>query len=174
MLRQLAIWIVCFSLTGLLTTCSISYTFNQSTIDYNVIKTIRISDFPNHATLISPGLSIMLTDAVKDKFTRSTRLEMVNANADLELEGEIIGYNVTPMAVKEDAYSSESKLTITIRVRYFNNVQPDKSFTGQGQTISAYTTFDSNRMLTEIQSEKDEEIVSELVDQIYNLTIADW
>ncbi|MCD8041668.1 MAG: LPS assembly lipoprotein LptE [Tannerellaceae bacterium] len=171
MLRKYTLWLSCLFMALSFTTCSISYTFNQSTIDYNVIKTIRISDFPNQATLVSPSLSILLTQELKDKFSRSTRLEMVNTNADLEIEGEITGYNVTPMAVRDDAYSSESKLTITIRVRYFNSVQPEKDFE---QSFSAYTTFDSNRMLTDIQSEVDAEIVSELIDQIYNSTVADW
>ncbi|MCC8154150.1 MAG: LPS assembly lipoprotein LptE [Tannerellaceae bacterium] len=170
MTRIFSLWLSClFFLTFI--GCSISYTFNQSTIDYSIINTIRISDFPNHATLVSPLLSSTLTENIKDKFTRGTRLEMVNTNADLEIEGEITGYNLTPMAVKEDAYSSETKLTITIRVRYFNSVQPEKNFE---QSFSAYTTFDSNRMLTDIQTEVDDEIMLELVDQIYNATVGDW
>ena len=47
---------------------------------------------------------------------------------DLDLEGEITGYDLTPMAVKEDAYASQTKLTITIRVRYSNRVNPEEDF----------------------------------------------
>ena len=64
--------------------------------------------------------STKFTEALKDIYIRQTRLQLVGSNGDLDLEGEITGYDLTPMAVKEDAYASQTKLTITVRVRYAN------------------------------------------------------
>ena len=117
MLKINKIWLFC--LIGLIVTaCSISYKFNGASIDYTKVKTITIKDFPNQAPLVYPPLSQKFTEALKDIYIRQTRLQLVGSNGDLDLEGEITGYDLTPMAVKEDAYASQTKLTITVRVRY--------------------------------------------------------
>lgn len=170
MLKKNKIWLV--SLLGLiLTACTISYKFNGASIDYTKVKTITIKDFPNQAPLVYPPLSQVFTEALKDIYIRQTRLQLVKSNGDLELEGEITGYDLTPLAVKEDAYASQTKLTITVRVRYSNRVTPDDDFE---QSFSAYREFDSNQMLQNVQDALCKEIVDELIDQIYNATVANW
>lgn len=154
-----------------LAACSISYKFNGASIDYTKVKTITIKDFPNQAPLVYPPLSQLFTETLKDMYIRQTRLQLVPNNGDLELEGEITGYELTPTAVKEDAYASQTKLTITVRVRYSNRVNPEEDFE---QTFSAYREFDSNQMLQAVQEQLSTEIVEELTDQIYNATVANW
>lgn len=162
---------LCLMVGAVLAACSISYKFNGASIDYTKIKTITIKDFPNQAPLVYPPLSQEFTEALKDIYIRQTRLQMVSDNGDLDLEGEITGYELTPMAVKEDAWSSQTKLTITIRVRYSNQANPDEDFE---QSFSAYREFDSTQMLQDVQDELCAEIIEELTDQIYNATVANW
>lgn len=171
MLRKNVIWL-CLLIGMVVTACSISYKFNGASIDYTKVKTITIKDFPNQAPLVYPPLSQEFTEALKDIYTRQTRLQLVNNNGDLELEGEITGYEVTPMAVQEDAWSSQTKLTITVRVRYSNRTNPEEDFE---QSFSAYREFsDAAGMLQDVQAGLCEEIVEELTDQIYNATVANW
>lgn len=170
MFKKNVIWF-CLLLGLVLTACSISYKFNGASIDYTKVKTITIKDFPNQAPLVYPQLSQEFTEALKDIYIRQTRLQLVNDNGDLELEGEIIGYQLTPMAVKEDAWSSQTKLTITVRVRYSNRTNPDEDFE---QTFSAYQEFDAARMLQDVEPEYVPLIIEEIVDQIYNATVANW
>ena len=151
--------------------CTISYKFNGALIDYTKVKTISIKDFPNQAPLVYPPLSQQFTEGVKDIYVRQTRLSLVRDNGDLQLEGEITGYDLTPMAVKEDAYSSKTKLTITVKVRYTNRTNADEDFE---QSFSAYREFDSNVMLQDVQDQLCSEIIEELADQIYNSTVANW
>ena len=151
--------------------CTISYKFNGASIDYTKVKTISIKDFPNQAPLVYPPLSQQFTEGVKDIYVRQTRLSLVRDNGDLQLEGEITGYDLTPMAVKEDAYSSKTKLTITVKVRYTNRTNADEDFE---QSFSAYREFDSNVMLQDVQDQLCSEIIEELADQICNSTVANW
>mgnify|MGYP003164323541 CR=1 FL=1 len=158
MLKINKIWLFC--LIGLIVTaCSISYKFNGASIDYTKVKTITIKDFPNQAPLVYPPLSQKFTEALKDIYIRQTRLQLVGSNGDLDLEGEITGY------------ASQTKLTITVRVRYANRVNPDEDFE---QSFSAYREFDATQMLQQVQDQLSEEIIDELVDQIYNATVANW
>lgn len=160
-----------FTIGILLTACSISYKFNGASIDYTKTKTITIKDFPNQAPLIIPTLAQQFTNDLQDIYIRQTRLTMVPNNGDLELEGEITGFDLSPTAVKEDMYASRTKLTITIRVRYSNRNKPDEDFE---QTFSAYDEFDANQQLQDVQDELCSKICEELVDQIYNATVANW
>ena len=153
------------------TACSISYKFNGASIDYTKVKTIMISDFTNQASYVNPTLAPEFTEELKDIYIRQTRLEQVTSNGDLALEGEVTGYDFTPMAVKEDALASQTRLTITVRVRYMNNTNPDEDFE---QSFSAYREFDSNLMLQQVESSLCAEIIEEIVDQVYNSTVANW
>ncbi len=158
-------------LCGVLSSCTISYKFNGASIDYSTTHSIAIADFPNNAALVHPPLSNQLSEAIRDLFIRQTRLTVDRKNGDLELEGEIIGYELTPMGIGSDGFSAETKLTMTIRVRYTNNINPDDNFE---RTYSAYQTFDSQQMLTDVQDALCETMVKELSENIYNDTVAKW
>ena len=162
--------LVCLCLL-MATACSISYKFNGASIDYTKVKTIMISDFTNQASYVNPTLAPEFTEELKDIYIRQTRLEQVTSNGDLALEGEVTGYDFTPMAVKEDALASQTRLTITVRVRYMNNTNPDEDFE---QSFSAYREFDRNLMVQQVESSLCAEIIEEIVDQVYNATVANW
>ena len=151
--------------------CTISYKFNGASIDYSKVKTISVADFTNNAALVYPPLAVNLTDGIKDLYQRQTRLEQVRRGGNLELEGEITGYQLTPMAVSADSYAAETKLTITIKVRFTNNVAPEESFE---KTYSAYQTFDASQMLSDVQDELCSTMITEIAEQIYNDTVAKW
>lgn len=151
--------------------CSISYKFNGASIDYSKTRSISVADFPNNAALVYAPLSNNLSDAIRDIYQRQTRLEVLRRGGNLELEGEITGYTLTPMAVSADSYAAETKLTLTVRVRFTNNVAPEESFE---KTYSAYQTFDSSRMLNDVQDELCNTMITEIAESIYNDTVAKW
>lgn len=154
-----------------LNACSISYKFNGASIDYSKTKSISIADFPNNAALVYAPLSNDLSEAIRDLYQRQTRLEIVRRGGNLELEGEITGYTLTPMAVSSDSYASETKLTLTVRVRFTNNVAPEESFE---KTYTAYDTFDSSNMLEDVQDELCSKMITQIAESIYNDTVAKW
>jgi hypothetical protein len=162
---------ILFAILLLCNSCTISYKFNGASIDYSKTKTIAVSDFTNNAALVYPPLATNLTDGIKDLYQRQTRLELVRRGGNLELEGEITGYALTPMSVSADSYAAETKLTITVKVRFTNNVSPEESFE---KTYSAYQTFDASKMLNDVQDELCNTMITEIAEQIYNDTVAKW
>ena len=152
--------------------CSISYKFNGAALDYDIYKTISISQFPIRAALVYPPLQQTFENQITDMITRQTRLRVVDSNnTDLRLEGEITGYTLSPQAVYEDAYASRTRLTITVRVKYIDNKNEAQ---GVDQTFSAYRDFSSNELLTDVQDELCTQISKELADLIFNATIGNW
>ena len=89
----------------------------------------------------------------------------------MEIEGEIVGYELTPIAVQEDAFASETKLTMSVRMRFRNNKVDGQD---KEETISANRNFPSNVMLNDVQDQLIKELTDEIVDQIFNTTMANW
>lgn len=151
--------------------CRISYKFNGAALDYNIYKTVHVSEFPIRAALVYPPLQQMFENELLDYITRNTRLQTTDGNSDLQIEGEISGYQLSPQAVTENAYASRTRLTITVRVKYTDNKAEGKDI---DQTFSAYRDFDASQMLTDVQDQLCEEITKELVDLIFNATLGNW
>jgi hypothetical protein len=151
--------------------CSISYKFNGSSIDYTKTKSISILDFPNTAELVYPPLSQQFSEALRDSYTKQTRLQLLTRGGDLHLEGEIVGYQLTPLAISADSYASQTKLTLTIKVRFSNNKSPEDDFE---KSYSAFQTFDSSLLLTNVQDALVKQMITDIVDNIYNDTVAKW
>lgn len=141
-------------------------------LNYDIYKTIYISEFPIRAALVYPPLQQTFENKLLDGVARQTRLNVVsNPNSDLEMSGEITGYSLSPQAVGEDAYATQTRLTITVRVKYVDHKNEANSI---DQSFSAYRDFPSSEMLTDVQDQLCEEISSDLVDLIFNATLGNW
>ena len=121
--------------------------------------------------MVNPSLSNNLSEGISDLFQRQTRLQVLRKGGDLELEGEIVGYDITAMAISADSYASETKLTIRVKVHFTNNIHPEESF---DKTYTAFQTFDSSQMLSDVQDELCNTMITEIAENIYNDTVAKW
>lgn len=171
LLKYLRIPLTVIALVLTVQSCRISYKFNGAALDYNVYKTINIGQFPIRAALVYAPLQQTFENELSDYITRNTRLRTVEGASDLEIEGEITGYNLTPQAVTEDAYASRTRLTITVRVKYTDTKNDANDI---DQTFSAYRDFDASMMLDEVQDQLCQEIAKELVELIFNATLGNW
>ena len=160
------------TMAALLQGCLPRYTFNGASIDYNTYRTISFGDFPIRAALVFPPLQQLFENRMIDMIEQQTRLQVIdNVNSDLRMEGEITGYSLSPQAIGEDAYASQTRLTISVRIKYINNRKPELS---KDQTFTAYRDFSSSEMLTDVQDQLCSEITKDLADLIFNATLGDW
>ena len=151
--------------------CTVSYKFNGSSINYDKVKTISIADFQNRAEYVYAPLATEFNQKMKDMFIQQTRLQLVNSGGDLEIDGEITGYNQYNESVDASGYSSKVKVTLTVNVRYTNNTNHEEDFE---QQFSAFQTYDSSKLLTEVQDQLITLMVKDIAEQIFNATVANW
>jgi len=168
-IRITAILLV-FSCLLTLGSCTGGYSFTGAEINAN-IKTITIEFFPNRASLVQPNLSNVFTETLKDKFVSQTNLELVNYGGDLKLEGEITNYKVTAQAYQGNETAALNRLTITVKVKYTNLIEPEKDFESN---FSRYADFESTQSLSSVETELIEEISEELAIDIFNKALANW
>ncbi len=143
-----------------------------TSIDYSKVKTITIRDFQNVADYVYAPLAIEFNQKLKDMFIQQTQLQLVESGGDLELGGEITGYNQFNESVDASGYSSKVKLTLTVSVTYVNNVDHKDDF--ENQQFTAFQTYDSSQLLTDVQDGLITVMVKDITEQIFNSTVANW
>ncbi|MEG2281761.1 MAG: LptE family protein [Rikenellaceae bacterium] len=159
----------CISILSLVA-CKVQYSFTGASIAPEV-KTVSIQQFNNVSAMVVPMLSPYLTEALQDKFSRSTGLVPVREDGDMAFEGMITNYTSTPTAVTGDQYASQNRLTITVKVKFTNRIQPKMSF---DKSFSAYQDYDNTQLLQQVEGALIPEIVDQIVDEIFNASASNW
>lgn len=163
--------LTCLQVCWMLTSCSVSYKFNGASIDYTTTKTIQIAEFPIRASYVWGPMAGIFNNELKDIFARSTRLEQVRRDGDLVIEGEITQYQQRNKSVSAEGYSAQTELSMTVNVRFTNNINHSQDFE---QQFTATTFYDTTQNLSSVQEEKVTIMVKEITQQIFNATVANW
>ncbi len=150
--------------------CTISITMSGASIPEN-LRTYSVQYINNRAPLINPDLSQTLTDGLKDRIQKESRLVLSEDQADIEFSGNITSYSTKPMALKADAVSAQTRLTVGVKIKCRNYKDPKKDWE---QTFSAYQDYDSENNLADVESDLVTLIVEELTQNIFNKAFADW
>lgn len=170
MIRKTLQIIVPMLLLCALTACSISYKFTGTSINYDVIKTIQIDKIVNRAPYGWAPMEAILNNKLQDVYANQTRLKLVKRGGDLHVAGEIVSYDQFNKGISADGYASQVQLRLTVNIRFENaktNQKWEKQFTATSQ-------YDSTQQLTAVQESLVTEMVKDLCDQIFNVTVADW
>lgn len=150
--------------------CSVHMTLSGASIDEN-LKTFSVQYFNNRAAIINPLLSQKFTELMKERIMSESRLILVEGVGDVDFSGEITGYSIRPMAIKEDAVSAQTRLTITVKVRYKNKKTPEKNWESN---FSAYQDFASDHDFTSVENDLTTLIIDQLTENIFNRAFSDW
>ena len=167
-LKQYGLMLVLFMVTLFMSSC---YTFNGASIDYTKTKTIQIADFPIRSTYVWGPMANIFNMALKDQYADHTKLMQVKRNGDLKLDGEITRYEQRNKSVSSEGYSAQTELTMTVNVRFTNNKDHTKDFERQ---FSSSTTYETTQSLNSVQEELVTQMTKDIIDQIFNATVADW
>lgn len=155
-----------------LVACTVSYKFNGSSINYDKVKTISFENFPNRSAAFVWGpMESMFNVALQDKFMQQTRLKQVRQGGDLELSGEITNYDAYNKGIGSNGYSTMAELRMTVNVRFVNNTNHTEDFE---QQFSASREYNASQQLSAVQEEYVSQMIDEIVEQIFNATVANW
>lgn len=151
--------------------CSVSYKFNGASIDYTTTRTIQIADFPLRSAYVWAPMHSMFNNSLSDIYSRQTKLSQVKRNGDLQLSGEIVEYSQYNKAVSADGYANQTQLKMTVNVRFVNNKKHADDFE---RRFSATAEYDARQQLSAVQEELVTQMINDIVDQIFNATVANW
>ena len=161
--------ILLFFCISLFIGCGI-YSFNGASISKET-KSITVEYFKNSALTKQPTLSQVLTEKLKDYFTEQTNLIISNQNVDLYFNGDIIKYDVQPIAIQSNETAGQNRLTISVKIDFSNKQNEELNF---NQTFSRYKDYESSQNLSDIEDVLITEITNELVEDIFNKAVVNW
>ena len=150
--------------------CTGGYSFTGASIPPEA-KTISVATFPNYAATVHPQLSQKLTDDLIQMFSSQTTLDVTNDDGDLQLSGEITGYDTRASALSASDEVSMNRLTITVKVKFVNTKDPDADFE---QSFSRYRDYAATQDFSSVESTLMGEIVTELCEDIFNKAVVNW
>lgn len=166
MKRIAAILITVLALSG----CGI-YSFSGTSIQPDV-NSITIGFFEYRAARVNPSLANDMTEELKNKFRRLTRLEQLDEDGDLEITGAITGYDVAASAITANETAAQNRLTVSVSVNFTNRKYPEDNF--EKKSFSAYADYDSSNSLDAVESSLCAEIIEKIIEDIFNATVAQW
>jgi hypothetical protein len=134
-------------------------------------KTISVGFFTNNTTLGAPSLSQRFTEKLRDVVSQQTSLALMRTGGDLQFEGYIQDYQVTPLAITGNDKAAMNRLTITVSVKYSNRFDKTKSFE---QPFSAFADFPSTDNLASREPDLVQEIYRQLTENIFNRAFNNW
>ena len=156
----------------LLASCSFKgYKFNGASVDYSKTKTIQIADFPIRSSYVWGPMGPLFNNRLKDQFADHTKLIQVKRNGDMKIEGELTQYTQCNKAVTCEGASAQTELSMTVNVRFTNTKNHAEDFEKQ---FTATASYETTRSLNSVQEELVMQMTKDLVDQIFNATVANW
>lgn len=168
--RHIKIALVLTVLSAGLSACKVSYSFSGVNIAPEVL-TYTVSYFQNRAPIVQPQLSQIFTETLQDKIQNNTSLDLSTEGGDVQLSGEITGYATRPTAITGDETAARNRLTVTVRVKYSNLMDPDLDF---DTSFSRYEDYDASLNLTDVEDELITLIVDTLIEDIFNKAFISW
>lgn len=154
----------------ILTACSGGYSFTGASIPPEA-KTLSVATFPNNASTVNPQLSQKLTEGLRQMFSSQTPLTVTTADGDLQVEGQIIGYDARAAALSSNDEVSTNRLTITIKVRFTNSIDPEANFE---QQFSRYRDYPASKDFSAVENSLVDEIVTDLCEDVFNKSVVNW
>lgn len=159
--------ILLFTFGSLLSSCGV-YSFSGTSTS---ASSIFVGNFLNRASNGPANLGINFTEKLKDYYQRNTKLDIVAKDGELNVTGNIIRYEMTPIAPTSEATAAQNRLTIAVEVDFVDAKDEKKNFK---QTFSFYSDFPQNQALAQVENTKIDEIFEQIILDVFNKTVADW
>lgn len=146
------------------------YSFSGANIDPS-LKSFSVSRVVNQAQTINPNLSLDLREELIDRLNKQTGLQEVSKKGDLNYSVVVENYTITPTAINNGAVATENRFQIGIKCIFTDVSDEKKNFE---QSFTVQTNFPSTLSLQQAESQYLEDLIIQLVDNIFNQSLVNW
>ena len=136
-------------------------------------KTVSVQFVENQARLVEPGLSQRFTEELKDYLQNNAReLTLVAGTGDIDFEAVITGYEPsTPATVVAGDEAAQNKFTISVKLKYTCNVNPELDFES---SFSRYKLYNVDTGFEVVKEDLTKEILELILEDIYKRAFVNW
>lgn len=166
--------LVCFLLSFLLVGCRGCYSLSGISLGPDE-KTVSVQYFQNNASLAKPTYCSSLTEALKDILTTQAPLTLRTRDGDLQFEGTVTGYAITPVAIQSGTdQAALNRLTITVSVKFTNTKSTNEVTNHWEKQFVKYSDYNSSQNLSAVEDALIKTINDQLVQEIFNAALINW
>jgi hypothetical protein len=163
--------LICALLMIIFNYASCKYSFKDSAPLPPEIKTFRVNQLGNQAPYVDAQLAPQLTEALKQKVISNTRLRQTNDDdANYDISGYFTNYAVSTTGIS-GASAAQNRLTVTFHIIFKNSVDNTKNFETD---VTNNFDYSSSLSLNDAATSLTPQILSNMVDQIYNKIFSNW
>ncbi len=147
------------------------YSFKDTSPIPQEVKNFRVNYLENKAQYINTQLSPQLTERLKQKIINTTRLRQTNDDdAHYDISGYVSQYYTSTISITGNN-SSGNRLTVGFHLIFRNSLDEKKNF--ETDLIRTFD-FPATQSLTQAESSLNNEIVKNIVDEIFNKIFSNW
>ena len=146
------------------------YTFSGASISAE-IKNIKIGYFINEAENFKVNLDRDITQKLTDFIIEQTDLSVNNNNYEIEINGKIISYDISPISISSNDFANQNRLSISVSIDFKNYKNQKENY---NQKFTRYVDYKSDQNIEEIESELNDQIIEEICIDIFNKTFVNW
>ena len=152
-----------------------NYSFTGASIPEGT-ESFQVNFFENEAgnsmgSIFEPGLDRDFTIALQNILQNQTNLQLLSSDADLNYEGEIKEYRVSPMTSTSNLQASQNRLSVGVNVRFINIKKEEDNFE---RKFSFYFDYPAETQLLNVKSEAHDIIFERITQDIFNASLAKW
>jgi len=169
--RNIVTIIIGFLLLAVFSFATCKYSFKDTSPIPQEIKTFRVNYLENKAQYVNSQLSPQLTEKLKQKIINTTRLTQTNDDdAHYDISGYVSQYFTSTISIT-GSNSSGNRLTVGFHLVFKNTLDEKKNFEAD---LSRTFDFDARLSLNEAEASLNNDIVKNLVDEIFNKIFSNW
>jgi outer membrane lipopolysaccharide assembly protein LptE/RlpB len=136
-------------------------------------KTFSVKTLENNAANCPLSYSPLLTEQIKDGIQNNTRL-LLNTQigkGEVNIEGVISSYNLSPLAIQGNDNASKNRLTISVQFTININAPKEESF---NLVSTRFADFDASVNLSSEESKLLQEVNEQIVQDVINKLLSNW
>jgi hypothetical protein len=136
-------------------------------------KTFSIRTLENKAPNAPLSYPLELSEALRSGIQNNTRLQLNSNENDAEvlIEGSVVNYSITPVALQEGDNAAQNRLTVVVEL-FFNIRKPEE----KEMTLNAsrFIDYDASTDLATVESALLAEISEQIVQDAINKLLSNW
>jgi hypothetical protein len=172
--KSFLIFTLSFTLLLQLSGC-LSYSFTGVSTN---ATSMSVVNFFNDSEGGPANIADNFTNQLKDYFLQNTNLNIYQNDGELQFEGTIVSYLLSPVSPQagrgdpRQELAAQTRLTINIKVTFTNLLDEKASFTNKN--FSFYQDFNNDLNFASIEEQLINTIFEQIILSIFNDTVANW
>lgn len=136
-------------------------------------KAFYVGVLENKAANTPLSYPLNLAESIRSGIQNNTKLQLSNAptDAEVDIEGEINSYSITPVALQEGDNATKNRLTVSVNFVFYISAPEENEMT---LNASRFIDYDANTDLSTVENDLLQEVTDQIVQDVLNKLRSNW